>query len=330
MTLRNLSNGAMITNTRYFIGALRADLDRHPTLSWALPLLEVILDDLVAVERDPRAELEVARQTATASDASFDDYTRGLYWLCKGIAGILRARGAGTEASAIDDLRDALLPAGMAPVNWSYVEEAAEADRVEGRLLPRHRDIMARTSVLGVAFDALVGEWQASARELGEADRARTDIEADMIEVRAPALSRTRRRWMDLIQAMRAAGALLDAGEQARIFRKLDESEARADARVAARRAAGATSPEGDVDGTMPLDGSDVRAPEGAEDEGPAEPEAEAAGPDVEAAGPGAAPGAEAAGPDAEAAEPDAGAGSRLRPIPVPGSSSQGDSEPRG
>ncbi len=277
MAYRNLSQSSLITLTRYYTDPLRDQLLGHPPLAWAPAVLDVLLDDLVALEEDPREQAAAARADATAADARFDNLARTIYHLCKAYEALALAEGDIDRAGRGIVLGRTLLPDGLKVVNWSYLEEAAEADRVEGRIDDADRALMGGMQVFGTTLSALVDQWQAAARDLGEADRRRTDIEADVAENHLPRMNRVRRRWMDTIRAMKAAAALLAPSEVDNIFRKLDEAEARADARVAARRAAG-QPPAADVDGVLPLDGADVRA--GA-DEAAEAPEVEA--PEVEA-----------------------------------------------
>ncbi len=269
MALRNLSQSSLITLTRYYTDPLREQLLGYPTLAWAPAVLDAILDDLVALEDDPRAQAAAARAEATAADGRFDNLARTLYYLCKAYEALALAEGDTERAGRAIMLGRTLLPDGLHVVKWSYLEEAAEADRIEGRLNDDDRALMGGLQVFGTTLLALVAEWQAAARELGEADRRRTDIEADVAQNRLPQMNRVRGRWMDTIRAMRAAAALLAPSEVENLFRKLNEAEARADARVAARRAAGAAA--ADVDEVLPLDGADVRAGEDAAADAPAE-----------------------------------------------------------
>lgn len=301
--LNNLTEGVMYMLLVYWLGPLRPLLEGEPSLRWFLERFESLRGDMQTLRRNPQAAIEAARLAATRLDLLHDDRLRALWFA---LLALELAADDPARRAKFKDARERILDRGLKMVNASYVDEAAEADLVMGRIDAEVLDVLRGAGFdQGTALD-LFEAWRAAARELGEVDRARTRIEIEFTTNERGAYTRLRGEWMKAVKAFRMMVSLVDPHTAGLLTEKLDEMEKRADVRVALRRAqsgAAADEPEGEGEGEsiFPADGSDGRAAEEdpdaaemAEEMGvggePAAPEQPAAEPPADAPADGGAP----------------------------------------
>lgn len=259
MSLRNLTEGNMYILLVYWLGPLREQIDGHPALRYFIEPFETLRDAFRSLRRDPRALVAAARLESTAADSRHDDRLRALWFA------FIALEYAADDPEVREALRDArarVLDGGLPMVNRSYGDEAAEADLVMSRI-DEHVIALMRAHGFGpgTLYDAFEA-WRDAARELGEREYERSRVEHALAEQSGAGYSQIRGDWIQTVKAFRGVVALVEPTRQALLLGKLDEAEARADARVATRRAsrgdAAATAAPDDAD-IFPEDGSTGR-----------------------------------------------------------------------
>lgn len=295
MSLRNLTEGTMFAQLVYWLTRQRDVFLAHPALAWLIPVMQVLHDDFIALRRDPQARLDEAREAATKQDAVHDDLLRANYFLLMALE--FWARDPDLKAE-FRRARETLFDGGLAMVNRGYADEAAEADLVLSRIDDETRALLQAHAFADGTADTLFEAWRAEARRLGDLDAIRTEVEAEVKELRGSAYVALRTEWMKVVRAFLGSLELVPADVRRTLLARLQEAEARADARVAARRAANAArgvAPADDPSGVLPADGSegrgeadeavfgDVPLDDGAEEAPPAETNAASADEDPQA-----------------------------------------------
>lgn len=254
MALRNLSEGVMYMQLEYWITRQDDLLDAHPETRWLIPRFRELRGEMSALRRDPAFRVAEANAAATAQDAIHDDDLRACYY---GLFALeFRARTP-EDKKRFKDAREVIFDGGLAMVNRAYSDEASEdilvLSRITGDIRRLLTDNMLGNESLAVLFD----RWRAAAKQLGVLDAQRTEIEAEAKALSGTTYLALRKAWMDLVRAFRGSVALLPAPTRRVLSARLDEAEARADARAAARRARNAPGAiVDDPDGVLPEDGS--------------------------------------------------------------------------
>ncbi len=260
--LANLTEGVMYMLLVYWLGPLRPLLDDEPSMRWFVPVFEDLHHQFRTLRRNPQAAVDAARQAAGVLDLIHDNRLRALWYV---LVALELATDDDEEKARIKDARERILHKGLKMVNASYVDEAAEADLVLTRI---DDDVLALLRAKGfdqgTVYD-LFEAWREAGRALGESDRERTRIEAEIASTDRGAYARLRADWMKTVKVFRANLSMIDPQRAALLTEKLDEMEGRADARVAARRDGQSEAPEAPAEGdgaVFPADGTDGRAGE--------------------------------------------------------------------
>ncbi|MCB9551216.1 MAG: hypothetical protein R3F65_11940 [bacterium] len=237
----------------YWITRQRELLEAHDATRWLVTRFVDLRQEMVSLRRDPSYHIAEARAAVAAQDAIHDDDLRAGYYALLALEH--RARTP-EDKKRFKDARDRIFHGGLAMVNRAYADEASESLLVLSRIDGDVRRLLAANMLgdesLGVLFD----RWREEARRLGELDAMRTEIEAQAKLVGGSSYLGLRKAWMELVRAFRSAVALLPAEPRHALSARLDEAEARADARAAARRARGAVAVVDDPEGLLPEDGS--------------------------------------------------------------------------
>jgi hypothetical protein len=173
MALKDLTIATMITITAAWI-----DPSRERGILTKLARVQPLIDD---VEAAHEAILSVGKGMGTAAagaaslakraadlDARHDQLARGIYSALTGLADL-----ADDDGAALLTVRDELMPAGLAIVGRSYIDEAGKAELVERRLSPASRKLLKETLLGGKSLAKYVSAWIATARELGIVERER-------------------------------------------------------------------------------------------------------------------------------------------------------------
>lgn len=257
MALRNLSEGVMYLLLDDWLRRHRERLDAHDETRWLVERFTLLRDRIMLLRRDPKMKLAAAREAARAQDVLYDDDLRACFY---GLLALeYRARDP-EQKVAFRRARLRIFDRGLAMVNMSYADEAAETDLVLSRIDNSIRVLLHENMLGDTTLNELFDRWCDEARRLGDLDTERTVIEAESKEASGPAYLALRKAWMELVRVFRSTVALLPEAEQRPLLRRLEEAEARADARAAARRARGGADAEPvDPDGVLPEDGSEGR-----------------------------------------------------------------------
>lgn len=258
MALRNLTEGVMYLLLDDWLQRHTEQLDAHDETRWFIERFTRLRGQMLRLRRDPKMHLAAAREAARAQDVLHDDDLRACFY---GLLALeYRARDP-VQKVAFRRARLRIFDRGLAMVNMSYADEAAETDLVLSRIDNGIRVLLHENMLGDTTLNELFDRWCDEARRLGELDSARTAVEAESKEASGPAYLALRKAWMELVRVFRSTVALLPEADQRPLLRRLDEAEARADARAAARRARGGEGTEGvaDPDGVLPEDGSEGR-----------------------------------------------------------------------
>ncbi|HEU4410210.1 MAG TPA: hypothetical protein VFS43_33450 [Polyangiaceae bacterium] len=253
MALKNMS-----TETMLALSAAWTDPQRdRPALGASvaaplLPKLDAAHEGLAATAQPAtaaEAERELAELQAKEAeiDRVHDRKVRGTFYVLTGLAEL--ADDPEVAESRLD-LRDALIPAGLAATQRTYLEEAGDVEALPKRLDDDHREELGQVAVGdGRTLADEVDAWTSSARQLGELEAKRAELVAKRAAAapeRSSSVARARNRWARVVKAIAQAIELDDT-----IAPRLDEAfltplrlaEAKADRKARGARASG----EGDA-----------------------------------------------------------------------------------
>jgi hypothetical protein len=244
MALKNMSMEEMLMISQAWVSPenpAREAIGGVPRLAGVLPDLEGAHAAMYAVTpkaQDPR-KAEIAR-TAVEVDALHDRFARGIH-------------GYLTEAAALDDsgaellaLRDTLMPDGLAKVvQATYRGQAGYGRLLRERLTPALR---AQLEALPLRRGNLLGpveSWLSAADRLGELEEERARLDTAQTPSTAQQVIDARNRWVRVVNAFESLAALadLDATTERLVFGPLRDAEAKADQRIARRKASAPTPP---------------------------------------------------------------------------------------
>lgn len=261
MALKRLRTEEMVAVTSTWVDRAHADrqaLDAVPALATLLPELDAAWRGLhVTYAAGPGTERRQQLQSRQRDlDLEHDDVLRGIWFYLQSQWFITRAPAGRT---ALERLRDKLLPEGLLAVNKSYREQAGQADLMASRLADSDRALLATMAMHdGRTLLDLVNRWMALGAELGALDRERAgDVRDDVprpVEARA-----ARYRWIRTMSAIRDVAALVAAQNTTiqTILARIDEAERVAERRAASRDSAGESPADQDETEALP-EGLDV------------------------------------------------------------------------
>lgn len=229
MALKNLSTVEMVALSGPWVdgAAQRPHLESHPLLAALLPALEAAHRDLMGHRRHGDDSLARIAAQLELLDARHDRKARGIFFLLTALGDLEDDPRAGRH---LFDLRDKLLPRGLAMTQLSYAEEAAHAASIAGVLDEPDRHLLARLRYGERTLADEVDAWVATALELGRLESERAAL--------APGTTddgdglRARNTWTAVVHALLAnldLTAGLDAATRERIAGPVRAAEARAD-----------------------------------------------------------------------------------------------------
>lgn len=246
VAFKNLSTESMVLVSGAWTGRDRKLLEGVAFVRPLLPAIDAAHDGLVSTQHGADlgklpASLAANRTQAEGADQRHDHKTRGTWYLLTGLAELA---DDADDTRAMLDLRDRLLPKGLATTGLSYGDEAGNVTLVEKVLdAPTHTKLRQVRTWKKLTLDDEVTAWLEAGRELGTLEAERVQLEHDQDEAASTSTrsdaARARNRWI------RAANALvsnldlvtdLDPGVEQRILGQLRELEARADRRNSPRK----------------------------------------------------------------------------------------------
>lgn len=244
MALKNLSTATMLALSSQWLDPKRGRkaLEAHPRASAYVPDLEAVSHALLATESAPEAggstKLAQLTEEGVQLDQRHDRKARGLNLVLTGLAEL---SDDPDEARGYLELRDLLLPEGVAVTQRSYRDEAGNTQIVEARLeqLPAARALLHAIPLPhGRTLDAAAVHWFETGRDLGKLE-ARRDVllhERDASKATQPRVNPidARNRWGRVTRALLAALDLDDSPDEAlarHVVGPLRRAEAQADRR---------------------------------------------------------------------------------------------------
>ena len=241
MSLRDLSTPTMVTIVAAWVDPARERklLEGLQRAAFLLPTLveahQLLVSTQAIAPDGESAELPAVQQEQADVDTEHDRKVRGIYGALTAFAELVDDPD---KAARYLSLRDKLFPEGLAVINWSYVDEAGEADLVEGRLTYADRVLLKYLPYPGGKLWDAHERRLASARRLGELERKKQDL------IRARETREGRLGPVDVIKArnawIRAVRAFLGVLEleksiapevKRRILGPLEDAERKAAAR---------------------------------------------------------------------------------------------------
>ncbi len=145
MSLRDLSTQTMVAIVAPWLDPVRErkDIEALPKASILLSTLEEAKDELLATQTVSNSvippELPAVQKEQADVDDTHDRKARGTYGALTAFTELVDDPDKAAKYLA---LRDKLFPRGMAVVNWSYTDEAGEAELVDGRLTSADRALL--------------------------------------------------------------------------------------------------------------------------------------------------------------------------------------------
>jgi hypothetical protein len=211
MNLQELPIETLIEVCRRWTGADRELILREPRLAAHLGDLDGLAEDLVGWSGD--LAVEGVRARVKAEDDLHDRLLRGLFF---GLSAAAELSQLSAEADRWRELRDRLLPAGLAMTEVDPALEAEAAARAGALADGEDRALLDRIQVDGVGLGAQLDRWLAAAGSLDrlEAQRDRIERAASLSRVVSP--RSLRRRWAAVVGVFQAELTLVDLERQER------------------------------------------------------------------------------------------------------------------
>jgi hypothetical protein len=209
MALKNLRTEVMLELSGAWLDPQRdrTFLEADPLLSGLLPKLVEAHEQLLAAEHeksesDWEQQLEQLQREETEKDAYHDRKIRGTWWVLCGLAEL--SDNQLTKKSLLE-LRDTLLPGGLASVLRSYAEEAGEAQALEQRLSETHWQLLKSINLLEEqSLEHHVRQWVQAGHALGELEERRKQLYQDRSLFQRPHLTQLQARdqWVRVVMAL--------------------------------------------------------------------------------------------------------------------------------
>lgn len=237
MALKNRSNETMIRLSAAWLDPkqeARREIERIAVLAALLPVIESAHADMVATHRvgggSVAGALAGLTRQADELDQLHDRKARGIYHALTGMAELAEAPEL---RQSLLDLRDLLLPRGLATTLIGYVAAAGNAQATAQRVGEKEHAALKRVkTVEGRSLDDELHAMLDAGKRLGGLDAERAALERkDPGEVTKADAARARIRWIQAANALRANFRLatnVPEEAAAKIFNPLDEAEARA------------------------------------------------------------------------------------------------------
>jgi len=236
MALRNLTTQSMVAVGARWLdpGQERPILQRYALTRALLHHLETTHARLIEFQRrstDTEEAVQHLTERLAALDAQHDRLLRGVFGMLTSLAELADGE---ERATHFLDLRDTLFPDGLRGVSRSYWDQSGEAVLLRGRL--NERIVQSLRSIL-TPNGSLFGHVQTLldvARVMGELEAQRISLAKTSTDTTRADVARARNEWIRVVTALRAATSLdgVSPEESDRIFRHLDEAEAKADRRA--------------------------------------------------------------------------------------------------
>jgi hypothetical protein len=214
MNLRDLSTQTMVVIVSGWLDPERErkDIEALPKAAFLLPTLEEAKADLMTTQTTSASTLPAEIAAVQKEEADIDDQhdrkSRGVYGALTAFAELVDDPNKAAQYIA---LRDKLFPEGLSVVRWSYMDEAGEADLVEGRLTARDRALLKQLHYPGGKLLDAHEARMTSARKLGDLERKKQALvkahESNEGKVVAADVLKARNGW---IRAVRAFMNMLD------------------------------------------------------------------------------------------------------------------------
>jgi hypothetical protein len=217
MALRNLSTETMLALSSAWTDPQRDRPALEASVAAALlPSLDAAHAGLAATARPAvvaESERELAELQAEEAqvDRVHDRKVRGTYYILTALAEYADDPDVAETRLA---LRDALLPAGLAATQRSYLEEAGDVEALAQRLDDGQREELGRFSAGdGRTVADEVDAWISSARKLGELEGKRAELVAKRsanAPARASSVAGARNQWIRVVDTVARAITLGD------------------------------------------------------------------------------------------------------------------------
>lgn len=241
MALRGLTTQTMVTVSARWLdpNQERPILQRYPLSRALLTHLSTAHARLIEFQRRSTTNEETLQKLSerlAVLDDRHDRILRGAHGMLTSLAALA---DTDERAAYYLDLRDKLFPDGLRGVSRSYVDQAGEVMLLEGRL--DDQSAFALRSIL-TPNGSLYGHVQTLidiGREMGRLEAERTKLGRGSEQTTRADVARARNEWIRVVTALRASVALdsVSAEDLDRIFRHLDEAEAKADRRTLSSKA---------------------------------------------------------------------------------------------
>lgn len=246
MALKNLTIETMIALSTMWLNpeAGRPALEAHPRTSAYLPNLEAAHQGLLAACSSAESEEQNTELTALSAEQSTTDDThdrkvRGQHLVLSGLAALAESP---EEAARYIEIRDALLPEGIAINQRTYLDEAGNAAVIARRLQesPKLQESLGQIPLPGgkTLLDE-VHAWLGAGKHLGTLESRRIELlherDATRSGTRRGDILRARNQWSRVVYAIQAT---IDLDEhpaedlEKSFLRPLREAEAKADRRT--------------------------------------------------------------------------------------------------
>jgi hypothetical protein len=257
MARKNLATETMVSLSSAWVDAKRERplLEAHPLTAGLLPAIEGAHKGVVealkpAVPQPVDTELTKLQAQALATDQQHDHKVRGVWYFHTAMSELTEEPNV---AAWWLDLRDRLLPNGLATTSMAYAAEAGNAEAVKQRLDPQTRAALKKWKTLeGRTLDDEVAAWLKSGIALGPLDARRLALIAKRdgeLATTTPVggANRARNVWINTANALVTNVALVDAltdAERSRILGPMEAAEAKADRRGARKQAEPSPEPQ--------------------------------------------------------------------------------------
>lgn len=178
MALRNLNVRTLVSILDGWTNPSRARplLAGMPLLAALLPKLDAIKEDLVNTQGAGVAldrNLKELTSEASRLDAIHDRKKRGAYQILSGLAEV---SDSPDQATALIELRDRLIPEGLAALRQSYLDEAGDAKLLPARLDGPSSDLLKSIAVGAGHLGDVVDSWLAAAAGLETIEGQRSKL----------------------------------------------------------------------------------------------------------------------------------------------------------
>lgn len=179
----------------------RPDFENTPALA---ANLEQIQDAHNAVSQAKNAQgespaLKAAQKECADLDGQHDRWARVAYFMLR--AAEDEADQEATQEALVALRTKILFPKGLGVVRWSYAREAAEVEQRELRTEAQHKKLMKQVTLNGRTLLSVVESWNESGKNLGIADKKKTDLKLALDDADNKVLSEAEanKEWVNTV-----------------------------------------------------------------------------------------------------------------------------------